>query len=390
MKKEERLHRLFGDIDDDLVADAARKPIRKAVWVPAVAAAACVALTVGLWQGGVFDPAEIPVETPDVSTTATAEATEPSKDATTTTTAKPTEPSKKTEPSKSETTKTTAKNKLLITADEPDRSDIKEITSDAVEWPSKGNACTPLLKEKMEQYRNTDATFAVIVTLGISYAHYEEFEKRYTVCNEELLRLNNELWAAYQDYVETWIVHDDSIELDVNPYPEKEAKYYALRDQYLTLLNKVYGDVEDIDDELLRGRIEEILLYQEYYDAHVKEHTCRTKGAPEKEQNAASKLRSELEDKVYVFGNEYSDKVDQAREEYNASVIAEQYKALAKLCKTPPKKLSSGNARKYYAELTADQINTLAEREGYWFRLATADGIDESTSNYDAEVLVND
>ncbi len=365
MKKEERLHRLFGDIDDELVADAARKPIRKAVWVPAVAAAACVALAVGLWQGGVFDPAPIPVETPDEGASVT-EPAETSKDATTT------------------------KNKLLITAKEPDRSDLSEITDDVIEWPSKGNACTPLLKEKMEQYRNTDATFAVIVTLDISYAHYEEFEKRYTERNEELLRLNNELWAAYQDYVETWIVHDDSIELDVNPYPEKEAKYYALRDQYLTLLNKVYGDVEDIEDELLRGRIEQTLIYQEYYDAHVKEHTCRTKNAPEKEQNAASKLRSELEDKAYVFGNEYMDKVEQAREEYNASVIAEQYKALAKLCKTPPKKLSSDNTRKYYAELTADQINALAEREGYWFRLATADGIDESTPNYNEAILVED
>ena len=369
MKKEERLHRLLGDIDDDLVANAARKPIRKAVWVPAAAAAACVALAVGLWQGGVFDPADIPVA-PDEGVTTTAEPTEPSKDATTTT--------------------TTTKNKLLITAKEPDRSNLSEMTEDAERWPSKGNACTPLLKEKMEQYRNTDATFAVIVTLDISYARHEEFEKRYTERNEELIQLNNELWAAYQDYVETWIVHDDSIELDVNPYPEKEAKYYALRDQYLKLLNDIYGDVEDIEDELLRGRIERTLIYQEYYDAHVKEHTCRTKGAPEKEQNAASKLRSELEDKAYVFANEYSDKVDQAREEYNASVIAEQYKALAKLCKTPPKKLSSGNARKYYAELTADQINALAEREGYWFRLATADGIDESTPTYNHAILVDD
>lgn len=56
MTKEERLHHLFGDIDDELVADATRKPVRKAVWVPLVAAAACVALTVGLWQGGVFAP----------------------------------------------------------------------------------------------------------------------------------------------------------------------------------------------------------------------------------------------------------------------------------------------------------------------------------------------
>lgn len=193
MKKEERLHRLLGDIDDDLVADAARKPIRKAVWVPAVAAAACVALTVGLWQGGVFDPAEIPVETPDESTTTTAEPTEPSKDATTTTaeptepskadpsktaattTEKPTEPSKDTtttpakpiNPSKNETTKTTAssktepnkttsvKEKQLIFADEP-----TELVPDAIPI---GGFIFSSLKEKMELYKGQDVLYAVIV-----------------------------------------------------------------------------------------------------------------------------------------------------------------------------------------------------------------------------------
>ncbi len=49
MKKEERLHRLMGDIDDDLVADAAAKPIPLKVWLPRVTAAvAAVALTVGV------------------------------------------------------------------------------------------------------------------------------------------------------------------------------------------------------------------------------------------------------------------------------------------------------------------------------------------------------
>lgn len=49
MKKEERLHRLMGDIDDDLVADAAAKPIPLKVWLPRVTAAvAAVALTVGI------------------------------------------------------------------------------------------------------------------------------------------------------------------------------------------------------------------------------------------------------------------------------------------------------------------------------------------------------
>jgi len=48
MKKEERLHRLFGDIDDDLVAGAAT-PIPLKVWLPRVTAAvAAVALTVGI------------------------------------------------------------------------------------------------------------------------------------------------------------------------------------------------------------------------------------------------------------------------------------------------------------------------------------------------------
>lgn len=49
MKKEERLHRLFGDIDDDLVADAAHRVVPLKVWLPRITAAvAAVALTVGL------------------------------------------------------------------------------------------------------------------------------------------------------------------------------------------------------------------------------------------------------------------------------------------------------------------------------------------------------
>ena len=49
MKKEERINRLFGDIDDDLVADAASRPIPLKVWLPRVTAAvAAVTLVVGL------------------------------------------------------------------------------------------------------------------------------------------------------------------------------------------------------------------------------------------------------------------------------------------------------------------------------------------------------
>ena len=49
MKKEERLNRLFGDIDDDLVAGAAARPIPLKVWLPrTTATVAAVALTVGV------------------------------------------------------------------------------------------------------------------------------------------------------------------------------------------------------------------------------------------------------------------------------------------------------------------------------------------------------
>ncbi|MBE6806631.1 MAG: hypothetical protein E7527_01265 [Ruminococcaceae bacterium] len=76
MTKEERLHHLFGDIDDDLVADATRKPVRKGVWVPLVATAASVALAVGLWQGDVFNPTAIPME-PDKGTNTAEPITDP-------------------------------------------------------------------------------------------------------------------------------------------------------------------------------------------------------------------------------------------------------------------------------------------------------------------------
>ena len=370
--KNGKLFRAIGDIDPRYVEEAARgKAVpflrRKAVWMPLVAAAACVALTVGLWQGGVFDPAEIPVEAPNEgATTTTVNTTVPADttvDTTTTTTAKP----------------TTTQAAVLITADEPDRSDMREVTDADMKWPSKGNACTPLLKEKMEQYRGTNATFAVIVTPAISYAKYEEFEKRTRECNKLLLELANEKWKVYQDYVESWIVHPDHIELDESPYPEKEAGYYALRDLYLKLLKKEYGDVEDIEDELLRERIKRELIWEEYYAAHVRQHTLRTtKDATEEEKKAAADLRDALEEKAVAASRNYNKMVEQARAEYHASVIAEHYQALVDQCETPPKDISTEYVKRYYAELTADQIDALAERKGYWFRLSMPDGIDNS------------
>ena len=71
MKKEERLNRLFGDIDDDLVAGAANRPIPLKVWLPRVAAAvAAVALTVGVVLAQPWAKEKPPIQT-DTATTIT-------------------------------------------------------------------------------------------------------------------------------------------------------------------------------------------------------------------------------------------------------------------------------------------------------------------------------
>ena len=199
MNKEERLHRLFGDIDDELVADAARKPIRKAVWVPAVAAAACVALTVGLWQGGVFDPAPIPVETPDVSST-TAEATEPSKK---------TEPSKTTakhtDPSKTEPTKTTEPSKttkpIIINGKKVVFAD--ESSGFIPNSRPNGGYLHGTVKEKMEQYKGQDVLYAVIVEV---YYFPNELLENYPEGAPYIWEENEELWYAYTEkYLQPYI-----------------------------------------------------------------------------------------------------------------------------------------------------------------------------------------
>ena len=71
MKKEERLHRLFGDIDDDLVADAAATPTPLRVWLPRVTAvAAAVALAVGVAIAQPWNAEKPPVKSKTTVTTA--------------------------------------------------------------------------------------------------------------------------------------------------------------------------------------------------------------------------------------------------------------------------------------------------------------------------------
>ena len=68
MKKEERLNRLFGDIDDDLVAGAASRPIPLKMWLPRVTAAvAAVAMVAGVLLAQPWESEKPPILTDTVT-----------------------------------------------------------------------------------------------------------------------------------------------------------------------------------------------------------------------------------------------------------------------------------------------------------------------------------
>ncbi len=65
MKREERLHRLFGGIEDELIEDAAQPPSLLYVWLPRIAAvAAAVVLTIGIAIGPWWEQSPPPITPP--------------------------------------------------------------------------------------------------------------------------------------------------------------------------------------------------------------------------------------------------------------------------------------------------------------------------------------
>ena len=225
MKKEERLYRLLGDIDDDLVADATRKPARKGVWMPLVAAAACVALTVGLWQGGVFDPATPPVDMPG-DTTSTTESTEP----------------------------------YILVGGEDDSSGF--LNEDI---PSlKTRLVSETLEEKMEEYRNVNAVYQVVVSIASTIEDWDEWERLIDADedyqalkkqSEEAHKTANKAYARYFKYRGDTLKHEaveatkkaNKIDGKITELKEKSKQNFfdALEDERISYAAK-YSKTEPI------------------------------------------------------------------------------------------------------------------------------------------------
>ena len=282
------------------------------------------------------------------------------------------------------TTDAPVEEKLLISADEPDRSGEKVVDSGMLETDDekKEDACTPLLKQTMEQHRGENVAFSVIVQV---FAPYVDYNGGYFETNEEMIQLSEAHWKAYRKYV--WDALEDRSHLFTVPDPEGLANYYAAREKYVNKRDELYGDIDKIADDAIRIREQKERAWLAFIDAEVEWRRCySTEGVSEEERAAAVEAMHRTEEEANAAHDVWQGSLGASREAYYISAKNQRFEALVALCETPPVEFSSGNVQGYYVELTADQINTLIESGGYRFRLAMANGVDEFPTNYDEPV----
>ena len=168
------------------------------------------------------------------------------------------------------------------------------------------------LQEKMNQYKGVDVTYAVIVAIPIMH---EDWDEDFWASTEELVQFKKEYWDAYYAFKEEALLHNPSWDC-VNP-----------------------NHIEVWTDTMRETR--------EYWLTLVKK---------EQELN------------------------DQPLTAYVESVLNRRFEVLKTLCEKEPVDIFcqtnlhlNVTHHAYYAELTADAINTLAEQGGYVFRLASGE-----------------
>ena len=365
---------------------------RRAVWVPVVAAAACVALTVGLWQGGVFGSEKLPVEAPNEGTTevtdpadtdvVTEPTDEPDADATTdgtadtatdtqhpdktdtTDTTKPTatdktDPTKtekpatsvtgttdKTDPTKNTTTgkdkpttkpttgktkpskppmvivggtttktsvpdtTTTNRDKLLIFADEPDT--YSSLKDEVPVMSVKGVYISPALEKKMKQYRGENVLYSVIVELPICLEDGESLE-------------SSAEWIAWEKEFSDVCNAFDAEAKRLNPLYDGTGPIKVWSDE-LYALRKRWDEVVAKRDELIKQ-------YQE-----TEHPIIRNRRVDFLKSIASTEIVPLSTDKR--FYSSFSNDPNYA----------------------------------FFAELTAEEINTLTKQGGYVLRLKYPDG----------------
>ena len=187
-----------------------------------------------------------------------------------TTTPSKTEASNTTAPSKTEPTKTTSTTvptKLLITAGEPDANCI-EVNESGV---YKHGVISPLLKETMERYKDTDAVYAVLV--AVRYKEKDGYNDAYNafLASDEMVKLKEQRDLAYAEWMAAENADDyyrtkDAFRSLQREYDKKrtgfqEAHRKAGLDEAVALLS----EFSDIDLIPLKDRLKSDMEWSEEF-----------------------------------------------------------------------------------------------------------------------------
>lgn len=289
----------------------------------------------------------------DVTTAPTSAATAPSASTETSVSA--------TTPSRTGSTVTATAKKLIAGSEYDDFLDVTEESS----WTS--SLISYALQAKMEMYRDADVVYAVNVRLFISRKEYSQIEQELGVKenNETLLRLSDAVWLANDEY---WDAAPDE-------YEQKLADYYSKREKYVKLHSEVYGNVDEISNEIIRAREKREMAGLAYLDSRAAfaRHN-RLKDCTDDELSALRKDMELKEKELSALVDAFNELVKKAKNNRYADILEQRFCTLENYCDTEPKAIrSSDKGGTYYVELSAEAIRSLVEEKGYIFLLATYD-----------------
>ena len=334
-----------------------------------VGCAAVVALAgVGLVRGGVFDQTP-PVTDKVVKPTTTVTTAPTEQDVTTTTTTvdttttdggvvaptttvttvAPTQTTTKPTTGKTEQTQTTAstttgtKDKLLITGGEPDDSLMQDASGAYML-----DEISPLLKQTMEQYKDTDAVYAVLVAVNPGY--------------------NQKLVDDRHKAIDAFLESDEMVKL-------AEQRDLA-REEW-----------QAIDEERKANIGNEEVITTEFIE--------KLDRAKETYRSLRSEYEKRREDFGWAYWNAYVDEAIEVLAEFSDINLVSLYERVTQDWEKMEKKeidvimrvlsvswfksLNDDYRHGYAAVLSADEILTLSESDSYIFWLASCD---EDTTSY--------
>ena len=270
--------------------------------------------------------------------------------------------------STSKTATTTVKNKSLITADAPD--DYFDTLTAEGSNSRDGNYISYALQTKMEQYGNDDVRYAVLVRVFVTDEDFFDGEDALGLeeTNAEMIRLAEELELARQACLEETLTDDT----------EQLAHYYAVREACSQLCTELYGNVDEIEDQAVRMRLQVQNAWWEYNDASVEYMRLFRSGDLTNDELGTLLVQTgEKRENASDLSSAYSQFRSEMLKTYVTPILQQRIDRLTNVCDTKFVETSSARMRaSYYAELPAETIKTLAKQGGYAFRLCLENGSD--------------